>query len=254
MNRHLLLLALAVILAATTPVVAAPLLAIDINDRTVGDPTPADPANTAPGFSPYVISGSPSSTGVVNGYTVKFDAFDDGLEDGGGAGNQAAQFDDRDRAVQTTAPGFNQLYDDFLFVGGTAGLTGGIDVRISGGALTPNTPYRVSIYAYDGISATDMTATPIRTAAYFDGNNADAPVLTTVFSVPTPPVTDDQYKFTGVALTDGTGQLFLKGRRVTTTDVSVYINGLEVSAIPEPSTLALLCLSAVVLGVNQRRR
>jgi hypothetical protein len=255
MNRPLLLLALSVSLAVTTPVVAAPLLAIDINDRTAGDPTFNDPANTAPGFSPYIISSGTNSTGVVNGYTVNFDVFDDGdPNDGGAAGNQPGAFDDRDRVVPTTSPTLNQLYDDFLFVGGSAGPVGGVDLSISGGALLPNTPYRVSIYSYDGIDATGASGTQVRTANWLDGNNADAPVLTTVFTVNMQPTTDDQYKFTGVALTDATGKLLLKGRRATAADVSVYVNGVAVNAIPEPSSLALMCLWALVADVRKRRR
>jgi hypothetical protein len=160
--------------------------------------------------------------------------------------------DDRDRVVPTTAPTLNQLYDDFIFVGGSAGLTGGIDIRISGGALTPNTPYFVSIYSYDGIDANMQSATQLRTAAYFDGNNSDAPVLTTAFTINMPPTTDSQYKFTGVALTDAAGQLFLKGRRTTAGDVSVYINGIEVSGIPEPSSWALVCLAGLWAGGARR--
>jgi hypothetical protein len=254
MNRHLLITTTFVALCGMTSVGSAALLAVDINDRTVGDPSSGDPNNTAPGFGGYVISGSPSSTGVVNGYTVQLDVFDDGGEDGGAAGNQVGQMDDRDRVVPTTAPTLNQLYDDFIFVGGSAGPTGGIDIRISGGALAPNTPYLVSIYSYDGIDANMQSGTQLRTAAYFDGNNLDAPVLTTAFTINMPPTTDDQYKFTGVALTDAAGQLFLKGRRTTTGDVSVYINGIEVNAIPEPSSWALVGAAGLCVRAAKRRR
>jgi hypothetical protein len=231
---------------------AAPLLAVDINDRTVGDPTATDPGNTAPGFEAWSIdtgttgSATTATRTLASGYTVKFDVFDDhDPNDGGSAGDNPGAFDDRDRVVPTTAPNLNQLYDDFIFAGGSAGPAGGLDLHISGGALQANTAYLVSIYSYDGIDANMGSATPVRTAAWLDGNNADAPVLITNFTVNLPPLTDDQYKFTGVAVTDATGQLFLKGRRTTTGDVSVYVNGIEVNAIPEPAALALAMISGL---------
>lgn len=254
MKRRLVLLTMFLAASGIGSGASAALLAVDINDRTAGDPAANDPNNTAPGFSPYVISGSPSSTGVVNGYTLQLDVFDDGdPNDGGGAGNQAGQMDDRDRVVPTTAPTLNQLYDDFVFVGGSAGPAGGLDIRISGGALTPNTPYRVSIYSYDGIDANMGSLTQTRTADYLDGNNGDAHVLTTSFTINMPPTTDDQYKFTGVAMTDAAGQLFLKGRRTTAADVSVFINGIEVQSIPEPATIGM-ALAATLVGMAARRK
>jgi len=248
MNRQLMFCVLTAAAVWAAPSAKAALLAVDINDRTVGDPGPADPANTAPGFLPYVISSGTSSTGVVGGYTLNFDVFDDGdANDGGAAGNQPGAFDDRDRVVPTGAPTLNEIYDDFLFVGGSAGPVGGIDMRISGGALLPNTPYLVSVYAYDGIDANFGSATQTRTANWFDGNNGDAMVFTTQFTVNMPPTTDDQYKFTGVAITDGAGQLFLKGRRVTAADLAVYVNGVVVDAIPEPATLVLAGVGGLAL-------
>jgi hypothetical protein len=256
MHRHLLILTALVALSATDRHALAALLRVDINDRTAGDPTPGDAANTAPGFSPYVMSGSPSSTGVVDGYTVTFDVFDDGdPNDGGAAGNQVGQMDDRDRPSPVGAPTLNQLYDDFLFAGGSAGPTGGLDLRISGGALQPFTRYRVSLYSFDGISATGASAFPQRIADWFDGNNSDELVTRVEFFTNQHPTSDDQYKFTGTALTDGAGMLLLKGRRVTAQDIandlSVYVNGVVVEEVPEPAALAIIAVA--VFGLVQAR-
>lgn len=268
MIRHLVQLTALLALMAIAPAASAAILAVDINDRTEGEAGQA--VNTVAGFEEFTID---TPTGGVatamrtlaSGYTVKLDVFDDGDEnDGGGAGNQPGAFDDRDRVSPSGlptgtqpdagAPTLNQLYDDLIFVGGSAGPTGGIDMRVSGGVLQPNTPYLVSIYAYDGINSTGGSNTPVRTANYFDGNNADAPVLTTVFTTNVRPITDDMYKFTGVAVTDASGMLFLKGRRATTADVSVYMNGFEINAIPEPATLSLLAVAGVGTGLIRRRR
>lgn len=260
MTRQLTLLATWLIIAVIAPQAPAALLAVDVNERTAdvdGPPGPDTPA----GFESFVIntagnSGVTTATQTLpSGYTVTFDLFDDGnANDGGAAGNQAGAFDDRDRISPDTAPTLNQLYDDFIFAGASAGPAGGIDVKISGGALLPLTNYLVSIYAYDGISSTGASATPVRTATYVDGNNADAPVLTTVFTTNIRPAADETYKFTGIARTDAAGQLFLKGRRATAADVSVYINGLEVSAIPEPASLTLTVLGMASLLMARRRR
>ena len=231
MTRHLTFLAAWLTIGAIAPQAPAALLAVDVNERTAdvdGPPGPDTPA----GFESWVIN-TAGNAGVAtatqtlaSGYTVTFDIFDDGdANDGGGAGNQAGAFDDRDRISPDTAPTLNQLYDDFIFAGASAGPIGGIDVKISGGALLPLTPYLVSIYAYDGINSTGGSATPVRTATYVDGNNGNAAVLTTVFTTNVRPATDETYKFTGIARTDAAGQLFLKGRappratsRCTSTD------------------------------------
>jgi hypothetical protein len=273
MTRHLMFLAAWAALVAVGPQVSAALLAVDVDARA-GEPTPPSPAgpNTVAGFESFTIDtptgGVATATRTLaSGYTVTFNVFDDNnANDGGPAGDSPGLFDDRDRVSPSGtpadpqpnagAPTLNQLYDDFLFVGASAGPIGGIDLLISGGALTPNRQYRVSIYAYDGINASGGSGTPVRTANYFDGNNLDSLALTTVFATNVRPTADDTYKFTGVAMTDATGKLFLKGRRVTAADVAVYINGFEVSAVPEPASAALagVCLPIAALATRRRRK
>ena len=235
-------------LATLTPAAsAAPILAIDFNDRTEGEA--GQELNTAPGFSPFTLGGSgsqTSATGTVNGFNLTLTVFD-----ANGATGGVGAMDDRDRAVPTTSPTLNQLYDDLIFVGNSAGdVGGGLDIAIdSGGQLAPNTPYLVSIYAFDGAGSNNF---PIRTANWTDGNNADAPILTTAFAVAVSPVTDDQYKYTGLAMTDASGNLLLKGRDATTGDIALYVNGLEINQVPEPGALTLLGLSSLLLTRRNR--
>jgi prepilin-type N-terminal cleavage/methylation domain-containing protein len=104
------------------------------------------------------------------------------------------------------------VYDDIVFAQTTVGPTGGMDLAVSGGGLTPNTPYRIAIYAFDSGST---PAPQPRSANWLDGNNGDALVLATSFSGAALPVGDNDYRFTGIARTDGSGALLLKGRNTT---------------------------------------
>lgn len=253
----------ACLLFATSSTFAAKLLAVDVNDRQSTD-TPTD---TAPGFSPYVMTGTsaPSSTTetqVVAGYTVSLLVIDDHQDENtvtAGVQDAVGQIDDRDRAtpVDGGALTYGQLYDDVVFAGTTAGPTGGMNLTISGGALLPNTQYSISIYAFDSGS----TATPQpRTANWLDGNNADALVTATSFSGANLPTTNSQYQFTGLAVTDASGVLLLKGRNTSPnastgpTTIGVFLNGFEINTVPEPTTAALLAGGVVGIALGRRRR
>jgi hypothetical protein len=131
-----------------------------------------------------------------------------------------------------------------------------MDLTVSGGSLLPNTPYLISIYAFD----TGSTAAPVpRTALWTDANNANVPVLTTSFNGAVSPTTDNQYRFTGVARTDSTGALRLQGRNTiaipTTGGVTpgVFMNALEINEIPEPATLALIGMAGLIAVLMERR-
>ena len=255
--------ALVAVLAASAPVSAA-LLSVDINDRVT-----ADNPDTAPGFSVFSLDSSSSttaalstpSTAVINGYTVTLVAFDDGLDENAvtaGVQSTTGQIDDRDRGTPTNSGAltYGQLYDDLVFAGGSTGPTGGMNLSISGGGLLPNTPYLVSIYAFDSGST---PAPQPRTANWLDGNNNNAVVLSTSFNAAELPTTDHQYRFSGYATTDANGALLLLGRNTTPNataggvSVGVILNGFEVE-VPEPASAGMLGLTAAAaLGVRRRR-
>jgi hypothetical protein len=260
MKRQLLTMAEMFAVVAVGQTTFAALIAVDINDRTAGDPTSASPANTATGFQPFVLPASPAapSAAVV---TVGAYTFDLSVFDSNGATGGVGAMDDRDRVVPTGGPptgarAHNEIYDDFFFVGGSAGPTGGLDLKISGGAIQPSTPYLVSIYSFDGIQPGGGSAVPVRTANWLDGNNSDALVFNATFTTTVPPVTRNQYRFTGIALSDATGKLFLKGRRpANIADLSVYVDAIVVHGqVPEPASIALAALVGLALVGWRRRR
>ena len=228
---------------------ATPILQLDFDDRTVQDAGP--PPNTVAGFNQFLlpgttasVTGSASNTYGSNVVTLAIFDSDAPPNDTNGA------MDDRDRTVPSNSPPLAQLYDDFVFVGGSAGTTGGLDVSITG--LTPSTQYTVSLYAYD-----DAAGTGTRTATWTDGFS-NAFLFQTSFTQLTPPTTDDQYKFSAVTSTDATGKLLIKGRRHLTNVSganSVYIDGLVIDdSVPEPTSAAALIMCATLVAGLRRRR
>ena len=254
------LIALAMIGGATATTRATPILAVDINDRSTNDA-----AHQQAGFAYFLMAGttaassvlesnSLSSDGGANTYTVTMQAFDDHLDENTvttGIQDSTGQIDDRARATPTNGGSLTTaaLYQDLIFAGTSVGPTGGIDLKITGGQLQPNTNYLVSFYDFDSGS----TAVPQpRTANWLDGNNSDALVVTTTFNAASLPTTDDQYKFTGLARTDGSGGLFLKGRNTTpnsasgATNIGVILNGFEINT-PEPASLSLIGIAGITM-------
>jgi hypothetical protein len=252
------------LLAAASGAVAAPLLAVDINDRTAADA----PTNSVTGFSSFILADTTTSTAAVStptsrtigAYTVTLAPFDDNLDENSvTAGDQlnVGQLDDRDRTTPADAGAFTyaQIYDDLVFAGVTTGPTGGMNLTVAGGDLLPNTQYLVSLYTFDSGSTPEPQP---RTANWLDGNNANALVTTTSFSGGAHPTANDQYRFTGLATTDANGALLLLGRNTTANaaaggvSIGVILNGFEVNVVPEPASLSLLTLAA--LPLLRRRR
>jgi hypothetical protein len=244
-------LGLATAIALGASQATAALLAVDVNDRTAV----SDVGNTVAGYSAYTLSGTtaavPTSSAVVDGYTIAVTAVN-------AAGSPLGGIDDRDRAAPTTAPTLNQMYDDFIFTASGVGEGGGIDLAIdSAGALAANAQYLFSIYAYDNDSS--LAPTP-RTADWTDGNNGNALVVTTSFTGGVSPPADDTYKFTGVVRTDASGNLLLHGRNTTPNGTTgsitpgVFLNGFEINLVPEPAALALAAVASLFAVAAERRR
>jgi hypothetical protein len=265
MKRQLVSLSLVLMAAGVSSVASAALLSVDFNDRNAG--AGGGPSNTQSGFSAWKMSGTTAAssaveTQAVGAYSVAVQAFDDHQDENNvtaGTQDTTGQIDDRLRTTPTNAGSltFADLYADVIFAGTSTGPTGGMNLTVSGGALLPNTQYLVSIYGFDSGS----TAAPQpRTANWLDGNNADALVLTTSFNGGTLPTSNDQYKFTGVAQTDASGMLTLKGRNTTPyssgggATIGVVINGFEIAEVPEPASFGLFLTTAAMLQLRRQRR
>src|SRR3954462_9105665 len=219
MKRQLAVCIVCMVFAARVTVASAALLSVDFNDRSAG--AGGGPSLTQGGFAGWKMSGTTAAssaleTQAVGPFNVSLQAFDDHQDENStttGIQDTVGQIDDRLRTTPTNSGAFTfaDLYDDVIFAGTSTGPTGGMDLTVGGGVL-PNTQYLVSIYAFDSGS------TPVpqpRTANWLDGNNANALVAATSFSGGVLPTANDQYKFTGIAMTDATGQLLLRGRNTT---------------------------------------
>jgi hypothetical protein len=262
MNRQLLVFA-ALLAAASLPrATIAALLSVDVNDRQS-----TDAPDSVTGFSTYVLTGTSAAvttpvTQMVGAYSVTLAPVDDLMDENlttAGVQDTLGAIDDRDRTTPTNSGllTYAQIYDDFVFAGTSTGFTGGMDLTVSGGALMPNSPYLVSIYAFD----TGSTAAPVpRTALWTDANNANAPVLITSFNGAVSPTTDNQYRFTGVARTDANGALRLQGRNTIAIPTAggvtpgVFLNAFEINEIPEPASLGLIGMAGIIAAIGARHR
>jgi hypothetical protein len=222
-------LALVLCLAASSDSQAAPLFAVDVDDRQ-GDAAPANPGdNTVAGFNSFTLTGT---TGAASDTSRTFGSYTMTVTAVNAGGIPQGGIDDRDRATPSGTPSLAQLYDDFIFTASGVGIGGGIDLAIaSGGALQPNKAYSVSIYSFDSGSTNPSQA---RTANWLDGNSNNMLAVATSFAGAALPTTDDQYRFTGVARTDAAGNLLLHGRStMADTTPGLFLNGLEINELIE---------------------
>jgi hypothetical protein len=246
----------------TAAVSAAPLLSVDVSSRTIVDGGVTN-SGTQAGFFVFTMGAGSATQGAstsnTNGVTQAVGAYSMNLAPANVlnvTGSGVGLMDDRDRnfslPVGATTT-YTEIYDDFIFNNSN---TGGLRLTVSGGDLQPSTQYTISIYAYDHSSGTVT-----RTANWVDGNNADALVLSTAFFGGIVPPNNDANKFTGIATTDANGVLLLNGLNTTAisptngfpTAQGVFLNGFEISAIPEPGAAMGLAGAAMLLIARRRR-
>ncbi|MDB6152646.1 MAG: CotH protein [Chthoniobacteraceae bacterium] len=190
----------------------APLLSVDINDR---ETTTA--ALTATGFQAFVINGTttPQSGPVAR----TFGAISLAITDTGGV-----TYDDRRRTTPVNSGALTDelLLQDFIFARDTAGNQG-LDITASG--LPANLPVSVRVWSFDSGSPSSRVSDWSCNGLVVKENYT--------FNGSTLPTTNEQYRFDFNAITSGSGQLLISGRRDTASaaNLGVFLNALQITPI-----------------------
>jgi hypothetical protein len=133
-----------------------------------------------------------------------------------------------------TSSGVTQnLTEDFLY--GTVSLT------LSGEGISANTDYEIKFWGYDAGNDVDFsfisTGTTTGTAGpIVNGVGADNPV------------TFDDYTATGTFTSNAAGEL-----EIGVSGSNPTLNGFQLTAVPEPTTTALLGLGGIALILRRRK-
>jgi len=228
-NRKLNLTSALILLLSITAlsgVASAQILSVDFTGAAYGGVTQAG-FDSIVGTLSSVSSESPA-TGTFGAYTVTAtpsSADQGGIYNRGGVTNGGGLT-------------YANLYNSFVFDNSTGPLT----LTIAG--VTANTTYALTLFAYDsGIAAGAETFTAAGATSGGPG--------TVDFVGASTPTTNLQYSTTiDVSSTSTTLTIEETGAANT-----IRLNGFELSAVaaPEPSSVALIGLGALVLLINRRR-
>lgn len=237
--------ALALILAPAS--MDAAIVSYDIGGNAGSATSPVEDGftafNFADGAGPNTVTAG-GITGIVTAGTTLAGAT---LKDVNGDFSSVQTVIHRDRGIPAADTGvftYSQLYRDFA----TAAFMG---IEIKG--LTASTPYLVTFYAYDNsgsrtqtfTNVTDGATAPVGTVTYTLGFTFNAATPNSIFST------------TFTSTSDAQGRLFFteSGTGAGGSSNVAVLNGIEVAAVPEPTTAALGALGGLgMLGLLRRRR
>lgn len=133
----------------------------------------------------------------------------------------------------------NDMWRDFIFATGSTSAGEGLDITVTG--LLADFEYRVRLWAFDDLSNGGRNMT-------WNGEPLNLPTS------PDPTSLDDQV-VSFKALTDANGTLVLEGRVAEPigTCCNVFVNGFELTPVPEPSSLVLACVGMGLVGLRRIR-
>jgi hypothetical protein len=235
---------------------AAPLLAVDFGNSS---------SFTQSGFQEWVQTGSTVPTAAP--YTRTFGSYTVNVAAGNNATplafnssgdlTQTLLLIGRDRAVPATDDGTfsnSLLYRDFVGPQ-TAVSSPALAVQITG--LSAFTGYSVSLYSYDNTSSKTVSFTNITGANDVSANGANVAlgsISWTAGATFGSSTANDVYSLTSIITSDAFGRITIRG--VAGSTVSPVLSGLTITAIPEPSTYAVVLAGAslaLVLGARRRK-
>lgn len=162
-----------------------------------------------------------------------------------------ATLQSRDRTTPVDAPpGLTQgqLYDDFVFAYSNPVAQGaGMEIELAG--LAANQEYDLTIWSFDSGSDGD------RGAVWTDvTGDASVQLAAYTFNGSAPPTADFDNTITGRVTSDADGVVRVQGVNSSNAH-GVFLNALELTAVPEPAGAVLLVLGATALaGCRLRRR
>lgn len=211
------LLASAALTLTATAATQAAILSVDFDS---GSPTETD------------FVSQPDNNRTFGAYTVT-----------SSTGNGDGSFFDRPSLGNSGAFTYAELYRDFNYV---ATANGTIDYTVSG--LAASTAYAVRVYAYDH----GETGTHTVNFGPTSGSGTTGTSGAVTYVAGTAPTTNHQYSTLLTLTTDAGGVLSFTATGPNAIN-SLRVNGFEVSAVPEPASLALMGLGAVLVCRRRRR-
>lgn len=247
MNKSILVGLTCLALVSAPSAFAEPILAVDFGQSQT-------PSLVETGFSEFEVGNSVTPalvTGTFGAYSVTLAG--SAAVDAGGTFTSAVGMTGRDRGNPTSDVGtftYNDVYRDFVTLSSGA-LTMGI--QLSG--FTANTSYAVTFYVYDALNARSVTFKNITGANTTTPNGVNQSLGTTSWSAGSTfgsTTSNEVFSVSGTAISDSLGRVTFSN---TINGGSALINGLTVTAIPEPSTSAILLGGvAAMAGIARRRR
>ena len=218
--RHRLALITMLTVAAINPshhAAAVPLLAVDLGRIISGSPTAVHPEFS--GMAGAVVESSSTQSFGVYAVTITGDGFYS-------AGFNAGHAD----------PSVAALYEDYYYNNATAN---GLGIGLSIAGVAPNTDYDVTLWSYDMDNIFSPTATGWGPAGATTGTSGSVTNIAEPY-----PTTKSDYSTT-IRVRSSSTTLEMFG---TTTSGSggTRLNGFALTAVPEPSSMALASLVALL--------